>query len=532
MSSVCLYIMQDEPGEGDGMLNCTRILKGQPCLRDLQQAWPSSHGGVYHFRFRISDEECGYVWKDITNPEDTLPFSDGCIYAKVLRLDRPQRPRSRLKMKQNAKVVEVASKASSFLSSAAGVLGFGGGGGSGSRTVAQTQDPASYGTQGNGERFRDSPASMRSDSGKPGTAAGRDTKNNNNNHQQQQQQQQQPPPDGPQVRDRVQLHGLRAKPELNGCLGTVRCFDGDSGRYTIDVDGTAVSMNIKLANLRLPPPGSPNTPMSPPASLHSNLRRPTLGGGHAPSPPVHRPTVEGPTAAAAAAEHVDLFPAFASSGGGGGEEAASTTGQGLAAKRKERMEKLRAKQAKNGALEWDPVEERWREKKGKEAAVNIESGKGPVGVKIGRPVDDGTLSREALKGQQQRYDDLKAKQAAAVAEIEARKQMENAEQNEEIALAARLDPVLKKWSEDYGKKKNIRALLAGMHEPLWEGAKWKAVGMADLLDEKAVTKYYRKASIVVHPDRTTKLDHEKRFIAKRIFDALAQAKAEFDKNGV
>ena len=56
--------------------------------------------------------------------------------------------------------------------------------------------------------------------------------------------------------------------------------------------------------------------------------------------------------------------------------------------------------------------------------------------------------------------------------------------------------------------------------------------MGDLLDEKAVTKYYRKASIVVHPDRTTKLDHEKRFIAKRIFDALTQAKAEFDKNGV
>ena len=256
-----------------------------------------------------------------------------------------------------------------------------------------------------------------------------------------------------------------------------------------------------------------------------------MGGGNAPSPPVRRPTVEGP---AAAAEHVDLFPAFASSGGGGeaGSPAASTTGQGLAAKRKERMEKLRAKQAKDGALEWDPVEERWREKKGKETAVNIESGKGPVGVKIGRPVDDGTISREALKGQQQRYDDLKAKQAAAVAEIEARKQMENAEQNEEIALAARLDPVLKKWSEDYGKKKNIRALLAGMHEPLWEDAKWKAVGMGDLLDEKAVTKYYRKASIVVHPDRTTKLDHEKRFIAKRIFDALTQAKAEFDKNGV
>ena len=65
-------------------------------------------------------------------------------------------------------------------------------------------------------------------------------------------------------------------------------------------------------------------------------------------------------------------------------------------------------------------------------------------------------------------------------------------------------------------------------EPLWEGAKWKPVSIGDLLETKAVTKYYRKASIVVHPDRTGNLDHEKRFIAKRIFDALAQAKTEFD----
>ena len=56
--------------------------------------------------------------------------------------------------------------------------------------------------------------------------------------------------------------------------------------------------------------------------------------------------------------------------------------------------------------------------------------------------------------------------------------------------------------------------------------------MADLLDVKAVTKSYRKATIVVHPDRTGNLDHEKRFIAKRIFDALTQAKTEFDaENG-
>ena len=159
---------------------------------------------------------------------------------------------------------------------------------------------------------------------------------------------------------------------------------------------------------------------------------------------------------------------------------AVATPESHAAKLKTRMEKLREDQVKNGTLEWDPVEERYREKEGKEASK--ETSKGP-GVKIdGPPVNDGTKSAEALAGQQKRYEELKAKQAAAVAEIEARKQAANTEANEELALAARLDPILKKWSEDYGKKKNIRALLAGMHEPLWEGAKWKPVSIGDLLE--------------------------------------------------
>jgi hypothetical protein len=33
---------------------------------------------------------------------------------------------------------------------------------------------------------------------------------------------------------------------------------------------------------------------------------------------------------------------------------------------------------------------------------------------------------------------------------------------------------------------------------------------------------------VVHPDKTGGLDAEKRFVAKRVFDALTQAKVEFD----
>ena len=64
---------------------------------------------------------------------------------------------------------------------------------------------------------------------------------------------------------------------------------------------------------------------------------------------------------------------------------------------------------------------------------------------------------------------------------------------------------------------------------LWEGSGWKQVSLADVLDDSKVKRVYHKASRVVHPDKTGHLDAEKRFVAKRVFDALTQAKVEFDE---
>lgn len=56
-----------------------------------------------------------------------------------------------------------------------------------------------------------------------------------------------------------------------------------------------------------------------------------------------------------------------------------------------------------------------------------------------------------------------------------------------------------------GKERNIRALLGSLHEVLWSDAnsKWTAVSMANLLTAADVKKYYRKACLVVHPDKVT-----------------------------
>jgi hypothetical protein len=127
-----------------------------------------------------------------------------------------------------------------------------------------------------------------------------------------------------------------------------------------------------------------------------------------------------------------------------------------------------------------------------------------------------------------RVSELKATQQKAVEEVRAREVAKKEQENEEDTVRARLEPIIKKWSEEHGKKKQLRALLASLHTVLWPEAQWKPVNLGDLLDDKKCKLYFHKASRVVHPDKTMELSIEHRFLAKRIFDALSQAKADYD----
>ncbi|XP_043941502.1 putative tyrosine-protein phosphatase auxilin isoform X2 [Protopterus annectens] len=98
-------------------------------------------------------------------------------------------------------------------------------------------------------------------------------------------------------------------------------------------------------------------------------------------------------------------------------------------------------------------------------------------------------------------------------------------------MAKEMDPEKLKildWIE--GKERNIRALLSTMHTVLWEGeTKWKPVSMADLVTPEQVKKVYRKAVLVVHPDKATGQPYEQ--YAKMIFMELNDAWTEFDSQG-
>nr|XP_018668596.1 cyclin-G-associated kinase isoform X1 [Ciona intestinalis] len=100
------------------------------------------------------------------------------------------------------------------------------------------------------------------------------------------------------------------------------------------------------------------------------------------------------------------------------------------------------------------------------------------------------------------------------------------------AQTSQLDPEKAKiinWIE--GKERNIRALISTLHTVLWEGeTKWKACGIHQLVQPNDVKKFYRKACLIVHPDKATGKPHEE--YAKLIFIELSDAWAEFEEKGM
>ena len=63
-------------------------------------------------------------------------------------------------------------------------------------------------------------------------------------------------------------------------------------------------------------------------------------------------------------------------------------------------------------------------------------------------------------------------------------------------------------------------MLATMGSILWEGAKWKTVGMGDLVQPNRVKIAYYKAIRIAHPDRVQTGTVEEKYIASWVLDML------------
>lgn len=202
---------------------------------------------------------------------------------------------------------------------------------------------------------------------------------------------------------------------------------------------------------------------------------------------------------------------------------------------------------KNKNRVWDDVDQRWVEV---DPATHAKSGGGAggsllgvtksappaapkkkeVGIKLDMSNAAGK-SATVQKAVSDRINEMEANRQKAVAEVKQREALNKQREDEEDQIRQKLEPKIKAWSEEHGKKKQLTALLGSLHTILWPGAKWKQVSIGDVLDPKKCKKIYFKATLVVHPDKTQDLPAEQRFLAKRIFDALTQAKTIYDENG-
>merc|ERR1712194_383665 len=85
--------------------------------------------------------------------------------------------------------------------------------------------------------------------------------------------------------------------------------------------------------------------------------------------------------------------------------------------------------------------------------------------------------------------------------------------------------VMDAWAKtpDGQSWKDIKVLVSTMHTVTWPDSGWKELSLGDLLEPNALKKYYRKAILLVHPDKQKDADPEQQVRADRIFQALNEA---------
>ena len=128
---------------------------------------------------------------------------------------------------------------------------------------------------------------------------------------------------------------------------------------------------------------------------------------------------------------------------------------------------------------------------------------------------------------EKRIQGVQMRMAAALEDARERETIEAMEKAERSELAQYMGPKLEKWAK--GKSDNVRALLSTLDQVLWENSGWKGVGMTDLMNPAQVKKHYRKAMIIMHPDKVKQKGGttEQIYIADYLFDLTNQAWGHF-----
>lgn len=118
--------------------------------------------------------------------------------------------------------------------------------------------------------------------------------------------------------------------------------------------------------------------------------------------------------------------------------------------------------------------------------------------------------------------------AKALAEKNMRDLLAQKEQAERNRLAEALDADVKRWSR--GKAGNLRALLSTLQYILGPDSGWQPIPLTDLIATAAVKKAYKKATLVVHPDKLQQrgASIQQKYTCEKVFDLLKEAWNRFN----
>lgn len=135
------------------------------------------------------------------------------------------------------------------------------------------------------------------------------------------------------------------------------------------------------------------------------------------------------------------------------------------------------------------------------------------------PLDRAKLQRERIEGVKQQVAAASARQQQNVAQ-EAQIKADKVEFNNKLGVE------LDRWAKtpDGQAYKDVKVLISTMHTVLWPGVSWNECPLANLVSGgSAVKKEYRKAILVVHPDKQKDAPIEQQVRADRIFQALNES---------
>ncbi|GFY99465.1 chaperone DnaJ-domain superfamily protein [Actinidia rufa] len=108
-------------------------------------------------------------------------------------------------------------------------------------------------------------------------------------------------------------------------------------------------------------------------------------------------------------------------------------------------------------------------------------------------------SEERRRARLERQQRTQERTAKALAEKNQRDLQTQRDQEERHRIAETLDVEIKRWAA--GKEGNLRALLSTMQYVLWPECGWQPVSLTDLITGASVKKFYRKATLCIHPDK-------------------------------